>query len=147
MPLSTLSNLFSSARKVVFPANGDWLSQIEKHVVVSAFSVTSGRGCGGKVICHKNVRQQFFMNQNLDLPPPLPNFAPAKILHWVWSQSKLILVRASKLVSLVARKTQYHFIYVIWKLDLIIGILEEQETYLLRAFPCGWWVLELKHPE
>ena len=47
-------DLFASARKAVFP-NCDWLSQIEKHVVVSAFSVTSGRGCGGKVICHKKV--------------------------------------------------------------------------------------------
>ena len=46
-------------------ANGDWLSQIEKHVVVSAFSVTSGRGCGGKVICYKKV-QHSFLNQNLD---------------------------------------------------------------------------------
>ena len=28
-------------------ANGDRRSQIEKHVVVSAFSATGGRGCGG----------------------------------------------------------------------------------------------------
>ena len=53
-------------------ASGDWLSRIEKHVVVSAYSVTSGRGCGGKVICHKKV-QQSFLNQNLDLPSHPPN--------------------------------------------------------------------------
>ena len=94
-------------------ANGDWLSQIEKHVVVSAFSVTSGRGCGGKVICHKKV-QQSFLNQNLDLPPPqwkIPGSPPAKMLLWVRSQSRLMLARASKSIffelrgSLVGRKT------------------------------------------
>ena len=58
--------------KQYFRASGDWLSQIEKHVVVSAFSVTSGRGCGEKVICYKKGHQSF-LNQNLDLLPAPPN--------------------------------------------------------------------------
>ena len=54
-------------------------------------------------------------------------------------------------VSLVARRAQYNFIYVIWKLCLIIGILEEHKTNLLRAFlitrfPVVRWFLVLKHP-
>ena len=50
-------------------ANGDWLSQTEKHLVVSAFSVTSGRGLWGK----SNLPQKsltVLSEQNLDLPPP-----------------------------------------------------------------------------
>ena len=45
-------------------------SQIEKLIVISAFSATGGRGCGGKVIWHKKVEQSF-ANQSLD--PPIKN--------------------------------------------------------------------------
>ena len=91
-----------------------------------------GGWVGWKVICHKKV-QQSFLNQNLDLLP-----SPKSIFF--------------ELYLLVARRAQYNFIYVIWKLCLIIGILEEQETYLLRAFliilfPVVRWFLVLKHPD
>ena len=53
-------------------------SQIEKHVVVSTFSTaTGGRGCGGEVICHKEV-QQSFLNLSVDSFPPLPPPSPIK---------------------------------------------------------------------
>ena len=39
-------------------ANGDWLSQIEKHVVVSAFSVTSRGGGGGGLWGKSNLPQK-----------------------------------------------------------------------------------------
>ena len=119
--------------------NGNWLSQIEKHVVVSASSVTSGRGCGGKVICHKKV-QQSFLNQNLDPQWKIPGSSPAKMLLWVRSQSRLMLARASKSFFFELRgsftcRTKNSiilfdlFIYVIWKLCLVMWILEEQETF------------------
>ena len=64
-------DLFATARKAnISRANGDWLSQIEEHVVISAFSVTSGRGCGGKVICHKKVQQS--SSESKFGPPPTP---------------------------------------------------------------------------
>ena len=63
---------------------GDRHSQIEKQVVVSAFSAgrelwrqlgrvataTGGRGYGGEVICYQKVPKQSILNQSLDPPPP-----------------------------------------------------------------------------
>ena len=117
-------------------ANGNWLSQIEKHVVVSRLLSDYWEGVRGKVICI----QQSFLNQNLDLPPPqwkILGSPPAKMLLWVRSRSRLMLACASKSIfssyirgSLVGRKTFY---LCIMKIVLIMCILEEQEAYLLRA--------------
>ena len=111
--------------------------------------------------------QQSFLNQNLDLPP----FPPPLIKRsWIrplqrcyteiganeglcWRvQVNQFFFELYIIVSLVARKTQYNFINVIWKLCLIIGILEEQETYLLRAFLIIQftevrWFLVLRNPD
>ena len=102
-------------------ANGNWLSQIEKHVVVSRLLSDYWEGVRGKVICI----QQSFLNQNLDLPPPqwkIPGSPPAKMLLWVRSQSRLMLACASKSIF-----------FLVMKIVLIMFILEEQETYLLRT--------------
>ena len=62
-------DLFASARKAVFPAP----MATGFHRVVSAFSVTSGRGCGGKVICHRTSQKiprkdlQKEMNEEFEL--------------------------------------------------------------------------------
>ena len=147
-------------------ANGDWFSQIEKHVVVSAFSVTSGRGCGGIVICHKKV-QQSFLNQNLELlspsplpPPPQwksPGFSPENMLLWVRSQLRLMLARASKSIcfelrgSLVERKTVQFYLC---NMESVPDHVYPRGTrrHLLRAFLIIWfpvvrWFLVLKHPD
>ena len=47
-------DLFALLAKQYSRANGDWLSQIEKHIVVSAFSLTSGRGLGKSKLPQKS---------------------------------------------------------------------------------------------
>ena len=59
-------------------------SQIEKLIVISAFSATGGRGCGGKVIWHKKVEQSF-ANQSLD--PPIKN---SWIRTWLGLKSECV---------------------------------------------------------
>ena len=69
-------------------------SQIEKLIVISAFSATGGMGCGGKVIWHKKVEQSF-PNQSMDPPnqkfldPPLVR---AKIRVCEYFSTELSLV-------------------------------------------------------
>ena len=73
-----LSSVGLCSQSSISCANGDRRSQIKKQVVVSAFSETGvreGGGCGGEVICHKNV-QQSFLNQSLDPPQKNPNPNP-----------------------------------------------------------------------
>ena len=133
-----------------FPGQRQLAFTVEKHVVVSRLLSDYWEGVWRKVICI----QQSFLNQNLDLPPPqwkIPGSPPAKMLLWVRSQSRLMLACASKSIFFSSYirahlwdEKQYNFIYVRcnMKIVLIMCILEEQETYLLRAVsnhsvPCG----------
>ena len=43
----------------IFRANGDWLLQIKKQLVISTFSATGGRGCGGELFATRKFNSPF----------------------------------------------------------------------------------------
>ena len=145
LSLGTLSNLCISR------ANGNWLSQIEKHVVVSAFSVTSGRGVGKSNLPQK---RSTVLSEPKCGPPPSP-MKNSCIFSCKGCYSEL---GANQGLCWRVQVNQFFSSYFrgshIWKLCLAMCILaiEEQDTHLLRAFliirfPVVRWFLVLKHPD
>ena len=116
------------SQRCISRANGDWLSQIEKHVVVSAFSVTSGRGCGGI-----NLSQKSSTVWTKIWTPSPPSLHNKKISGSSLQRCYSGFFFTSYIIgSLVERNTKYNFVYVTWKLCPIMFILEEQETFIAR---------------
>ena len=77
-------------------------SQIEKLIVISAFSATGGRGCGGKVIWHKKVEQSF-ANQSLD--PPIKN---SWIRPWLGLKSECVDIFQQNFLWLLRHTDSYN---------------------------------------